>query len=201
MEQEKSFLREREEIRRIHKELREAMPKADVREMSRNICRQMVNAPWYRECSVIYGYYPLGNEVDCREFLKQAMADGKKAALPRMYPAAGECRMDFYEITSLEQVQEGRFHVMEPVTACRKSEEPRGVVLVPGVVFDRNGNRYGYGKGYYDRYFSRFPELVRVALAYENQMEPELVVLGTDVKMDVIYTESGVYETGGADIE
>lgn len=196
MEQGKSFLREREEIRRIHRELRAAMPETKVRELSKEICIQLAEAAWYRECNVIYGYYPLGNEVDCREFLEKALKEGKRVALPRMYAASGECLMDFYEITSLEQVEEGRFHVMEPVTACRKMEETHAVVLVPGVAFDRSGNRYGYGKGYYDRYFSRFPELVKVALAYEKQVEPALAALGTDVKMDAIYTEGGVYGTG-----
>lgn len=194
MEQEKSFLREREEIRRIHKERRAAMSETGVREMSSCICAALAKAPWYGECAVIYGYYPLGNEVDCREFLEKAFRDGKRVALPRMYEASEGCLMDFYEITSLKQVKEGRFHVMEPVTGCKKVEETHAVVLVPCVVFDRSGNRYGYGKGYYDRYFSRFPELIKVAPAYGNQMEQELVTFGTDVKMDYIYTECGNYE-------
>ena len=56
-------------------------------------------------------------------------------------------------------------------------------VLVPGVVFTPTGSRYGYGKGFYDRYFARFAKLNRYALAYENQLEPELEVLDTDIKI------------------
>ena len=67
------------------------------------------------------------------------------------------------------------------------------LVLVPGVVFDRFGNRYGYGKGYYDRYFARFPFLKRIALAYSEQLADEpLECLETDVKMQVIATEHDV---------
>ncbi len=70
-------------------------------------------------------------------------------------------------------------------------------MLVPGVVFDAQGGRYGYGKGYYDRYFARFPGLRRVAFAYENQMEPELDALKTDVRMERIYTEEAVFYIAG----
>ena len=67
------------------------------------------------------------------------------------------------------------------------------VVLVPGLVFDRKGNRYGYGGGYYDRYFARFPKLSRMAVAFEGQIEEQLAVLPTDVRMHRIYTEEREY--------
>lgn len=193
----KNSPKERQAIRQIHKARRAAMPKDMVQEMSRQICARLLETEWYRDCEIIYGYYPLGNEVDCRIFLEKALTDGKKVALPRVLPPSlgMEYRMDFYEILSMDQVAEGSFHVMEPEAGCRKIEEAKAVILVPGVVFDVAGNRYGYGKGYYDRYFSRFPELFKAALAYENQMEQELLVSDTDVKMDCIYTESCIYMT------
>lgn len=196
MERRKGSPEDRKQIRQKHKELRAAMSGAAVREKSRCICEKIVQTEWYQDCQVLYGYYPLENEVDCRMILEKALSDGKRVALPRMQSfATGEdCRMDFYEITSLEQVSEGGFHVMEPIETCPKVREERAAVLVPGVVFDSLGNRYGYGKGYYDRYFSRFPETFRVALAYENQMETKLWVSDTDVKMHRIYTEQSVYE-------
>ena len=190
----------RSECRNKHKELRRMMSAEEVAEKSACICAALEQAPWYVECSIIYGYYPLQNEVDCRSFLEQALADKKTVALPRMTEKLPEYagndgktskNMDFYRILSLAEVASGSFHVMEPVAACPKVTEEHAVVLVPGVVFGRDGNRYGYGKGYYDRYFARFPELYKVGLAYENQMEPELTVLDTDVCMNAICTEQG----------
>lgn len=197
MVQKKSFPSERTDIRQRHKRLRNQMTVNEVDEKSRCICKKLVDAAWYQQCGVIYGYYPLGKEVDCRPFLEQALSDGKRVALPRMaaYGEQTERSMDFYEVTSLNQVAEGGFHVMEPLAVCPLMKENQAVVLVPGVVFDKAGNRFGYGKGYYDRYFARFPELYKVALAYENQMETELKVLNTDVRMDCICTETGVYVT------
>lgn len=208
---------EKQELRQLHKEIRNRMSAAETAEKSALICRRLLESEWYRRVQLVFGYYPLGKEVDCLPFLKQALADGKRVALPR---TGRECAMDFFEITSLDQVEEGAFHVMEPKEECLKVEPKTGsfcqaehcreefgaqnfkkedfreVILVPGVVFDRAGNRYGYGMGYYDRYFARFPQIPRMALAYENQLEPELETLPTDVKMNRIYTENAVYEIG-----
>lgn len=207
---------EKREIRKVHMEIRNRMSAAESAGKSEIICRKLLESSWYQGVELVFGYYPLGREVDCLPFLKRALADGKRVALPR---TGRECAMDFFEIVSLDQVEEGAFHVMEPKAECPrvKPEGPqveekcfqvkpegsqvkpgtggyRQVMLVPGVVFDRAGNRYGYGKGYYDRYLSRFPQLPTMALAYENQMETELETLPTDVKMNRIYTEDTVYQ-------
>lgn len=191
---------EKQKLRSRHKEFRAKMRKFEVKNKSTEICSRFLNSSYYQEAKMIFGYYPLKNEVDCLPVLRQALSDGKIVALPR---TDTECRMDFFEITSLKQVDEGAFHVMEPKGDCqlvlpsKKTQENRSsaeeIVLVPGVVFDKKGNRYGYGKGYYDRYFARFPQIERIAFAYENQLEDEIETLVTDVKMHSVYTEQEVY--------
>lgn len=211
MEKESLSLKERGDIRCLHKKMRAQMTAEEVSQKSQSICEKLLDAPWYQCSKMIYGYYPLGNEVDCRNFLEQALGDGKRVALPRMLTAATGtvadkqdicvtdtpdeevCHMDFYEVTSLTQVAEGGFHVMEPIHTCPQVSLEDAIVLVPGVVFDCMGNRYGYGKGYYDRYFARFPKLHRIALAYENQMEYKLEILPTDIRMHDICTEKMLY--------
>lgn len=182
----------REAVRERHKAFRGAMTAEEVRAKSGKVCERLLASDWYEESRTIYGYYPLGKEVDPLPFLAQALRDGKTVALPVTNQA--DCRMEFRRITSLSQVAEGSFHVMEPEKACPLIQAEDAVVIVPGVVFDRTGNRYGYGRGYYDRYFARFPGVRRMALAYENQMEEQLVTLTTDVRMERIYTEGGIYD-------
>lgn len=199
----------RTDIRQRHKQLRAQMMPSEVRDKSKSICERLLKEVWYQECELIYGYYPLGNEVNCLAFLEQALSEGKRVALPRMWDGEKDSEtdkmmqnralmyayhMDFYEITSLEQVTEGGFHVMEPTAECPLLQESQAIVLVPGVVFDKSGNRYGYGKGYYDRYFARYKDLYKIALAYENQIEQTLSVLDTDVRMNCVCTEAGIYE-------
>ncbi|MBP3488011.1 MAG: 5-formyltetrahydrofolate cyclo-ligase [Roseburia sp.] len=183
--------RQREAVRKRHIALRGAMTAEEVRQKSGMVCARLLASDWYEESGTIYGYYPLGKEVDPLPFLAQALLDGKTVALPVSEKA--DCRMEFRRITSLSQVAEGNFHVMEPEKTCPLIQAEDAVVIVPGVVFDRTGNRYGYGRGYYDRYFARFPGLRRMALAYENQMEARLDVFKTDVRMEHIYTEKTIY--------
>lgn len=178
------------DVREHHRKLRDAMTEEEVQTKSRIICGQLLSSGWYEEADTIYGYYPLKKEVNCLPFLAQALCDGKTVALPVSYKE--DCRMEFFQVTSLSQVAEGSFHVMEPIEGCPLLQAEAAVAIVPGVVFDRAGNRYGYGKGYYDRYFARFPGVRRVAAAYENQLEERLVTLETDVGMDCIYTEGGI---------
>lgn len=177
--------------RKLHIEQRNAMMAQEVAAFSRAICEKLAESDWYQTAEIIYGYYPLGNEADCRMFLEKALAEKKRVALPR---TREDCAMDFYEIHSLKEVKEGAFHVMEPTDDCPLIKEQDAVVLVPGAVFDKSGNRYGYGKGFYDRYFERFPKLKRYALAYEHQFEEQLETLETDIKMHRIYTEKKCYQ-------
>lgn len=186
---EEQLAEERAALRKRHRVLRAAMTQREVEKKSRAICQRLLQTDWYPSCRIIYGYYPLGKEADCRAFLEQALAAGRRVALPRMGDGA---RMDFYEISSLEQVAEGVFHVMEPLPDCEMMQTADAVVLVPGVVFDHSGGRYGYGKGCYDRYFARFPGLTRVGIAYENQMEPHLTQTATDVRMHAVVTEERI---------
>jgi len=175
------------------------LSKEQVVEKSHAICKQVLESEEYKNAGTIFSYYPLGNEVNCIPLIKQALTDGKRVVLPR---TGCDYRMDFYEIKGLDDVEEGNFHVMEPKNGCKqflpgqKADKGRAggmLMLVPGVVFDRLGNRYGYGKGYYDRYFVRFPYLKRIALAYSEQLSDEpLECLETDVKMQVIVTETEV---------
>ena len=181
------------------------LPQEEVQEKSRKICERLAASDWYHNSAVIYGYYPLGAEADCLPFLAQALSDGKTVALPvtskeRLQRDCGQVkrmqdthRMEFYRIRELSRVREGAFHVMEPDESCKRIGEEDAVVLVPGLVFDRKGNRYGYGGGYYDRYFARFPKLSRMAVAFEGQIEEQLAVLPTDVRMHRIYTEEREY--------
>jgi len=170
---------------------------------SQAICSQVLAGADYKDAEIIFGYYPLGNEVNCLPILTQALKEGKRVVLPR---CASDCQMDFYEIHSLDDVEDGSFHVMEPKDTCScvlpdicdinagtDCGNACAVVLVPGVVFDRQGNRYGYGKGYYDRYFARFPHLKRMALAYAEQLSKEpLECLETDVRMHIIAAEEEI---------
>lgn len=175
--------------RNMHLKIRNAMTPEEVEEKSREMVRMLLASEWYRRAADVFVYSPIGKEVDCRGLMEQAWRDGKRVAFPRV---ESENRMNFYYADGYEDLAEGSFHVAEPKTGCSQAVPDSQPVLVPGSVFDRYGNRYGYGKGYYDRFFARYPKLKRIGLCFENQVEEEIPAGEYDVKMHVIYTERGI---------
>ena len=90
---------------------------------------------------------------------------------------------------------EGPYGIPEPPRLPGRPARVDGfdLVLVPGVAFDRKGNRLGQGLGYYDRFLARLPgDVLRVGLAYSDQVVPEVPVDEWDVPLHALATEEGV---------
>lgn len=175
------------QMRRHHLQCRDRMSGEEIQRLSGRIAAQIRENLWGLMENV-YGYYPLKSEVSLTEVYQYLLGRGVSLAFPRVNGS----EMDFYQVASLEDLEEGSFHVMEPKMFCRKVEWKEAVCFVPGAVFDREGGRFGYGKGFYDRYFARYPQILRVGIAYEHQMEEKLPKEKWDIPMDYIVTEQGI---------
>ena len=138
----------------------------------------------------VYGYYPFGAEVSLIRLYVWLLEEEITVAFPKV---SGDT-MEFYRIASMEEFEKGAFGIYEPAADCMPAGFHEAVCLVPGSVFDRMGNRYGYGKGYYDRYFLRHPNLYRVGIAYEMQVKDRILAEEHDVNMQALATETGIYK-------
>ena len=177
---------EKKAIRNEILAIREALSKEEVQKKSQIICEQLMKMSCFEYAKWIYGYMPIRNEVNICPFLEYLMKKGKKIALPRVNGDS----MEFYQITSFEDLEEGSFHIPEPKKECPKAEAG-GFILIPGVAFDREGGRIGYGKGYYDKYFSSHNQaLIKIGIAYTIQLIEIVPTTPTDVKLDgLVYDE------------
>lgn len=126
------------------------------------------------------------NEVDLTWFVNQMWQMGKQVAFPL---CRGES-MDFFEVTSYDQLESGAFGILEP-KGLKQPIVPNAstLVCVPGIAFSDDGNRIGMGRGYYDRYFQRYPFVYKIGLAYEFQLCPPWTPDYCDIGMDRIITE------------
>ena len=131
------------------------------------------------------------NEVRTSGIIEDAWKNGKTVAVPKVH---GEI-MKFYQIDSYEQLEEGCFGIPEPKVGCLEVVDvpQNSIVIMPGVAFDTQGNRIGYGKGYYDKYFSKYPKVYKIAIAFSLQIVPEILADRFDIKADCVITE----KTGG----
>ena len=155
--------------------------------MSKPVCEHILTSNFYCQSQYIYAYYPLGNEVDIRPVIEKAWKDGKHVAFPKVFGK----QMTYFEVSGFEQLHPGTFHVMEPEETLPVEWE-KALVLTPGVAFDRDRNRMGYGGGYYDRYFEKKTGCIMLAVAYELQMAEKIPVGQYDRVLDGVVTEHGM---------
>ena len=134
------------------------------------------------EAQTIVAYYPLPDEVDVRQLLDVWIAEGKTVFLPKV---TGEDTMQLRRYTGRDSLQEGAFHILEPMGELMTDEVSVDVVLVPGVAFDAEGHRLGRGRGYYDR-FLRTCKARTIGVCFDFQKVDEVPVDAFDITIDEV---------------
>ncbi len=145
------------ELREKYKNLRREMPPEEKERIDSKIERRVVNLWAFRESKVIIAYISKKIEVDTSYIIETAFSLGKKVAVPRCVEGTRE--MEFFLINSRNDLEKGSYGLLEPVPErCEKlTDFSDSLCIVPAIAFDMSGYRLGFGKGYYDRFLSRFP--------------------------------------------
>ena len=173
---------DKKELRRYIREKKRAMTEAEIEEKSRRLGELFLATEAYRNADTIYGYLPYNQEVRTVPMLEQALRDGKRVAVPKCY---GD-EMRFIYLTDLTRVEKGYAGIPEPVEDGPVAQDRTALVLMPGLAFDREGHRIGYGGGFYDKYLSAEPGHPTLALCYDFQMLPELETEEFDIPVDCV---------------
>ena len=170
------------ELRRTIRQMKRAMTEEEIVKRSADLAEQFLASEAYKKASVIYGYLPYNQEVRTVPMLEQALKDGKKVAVPKVY---GDT-MKFIYLDDLQAVELGYAGIPEPVADGPVAEDKDALVLMPGLAFDKEGHRIGYGGGFYDKFLSAEPEQCTVALCYAFQMQEHLETEEFDIPVDVV---------------
>lgn len=172
----------KKELRNQIRQQKRAMTPALIEEKSRILGRLLAQSELYRKADTIYGYLPYNQEVRTVPMLQQAMADGKRVAVPKVY---GD-EMRFIYLTDLTAVETGYAGIPEPVADGPVAQDRAALVLMPGLAFDREGHRIGYGGGFYDKFLQQEPNHPTLALCYDFQMLPSLETEEHDIPVDCV---------------
>ncbi|MFL7797564.1 5-formyltetrahydrofolate cyclo-ligase [Clostridium chauvoei] len=158
-------------------------------EKDNNILSKLLNTELYKNSTNIFTYISYGSEVDTKELINKSLKNGKKIFVPKTIKESRE--MKAINITSLENLTKDKYGILEPISFDKNIDKNKlDLIIMPGSVFDSNGNRIGYGGGYYDRYLlDIYKENNKVALAYDFQVKDNLLVDEHDIKVDYIITE------------
>ena len=96
--------------------------------------------------------------------------------------------MNLVHLTTIEDLAPGHFGILEPTGTTYYNEEV-DLVITPSIVFDKNGYRLGYGKGYYDKYFATNKHKTSIGLSYDKLLQEKIPTDKYDEKVDIIITE------------
>jgi 5-formyltetrahydrofolate cyclo-ligase len=156
------------------------------------IFENLVSSPEFSACSLLLTYVSVGNEPDTRATINFALKSGRAVAVPRCLTSKDE--LEFYIIDKLESLKCGSFGLYEPEPESDKRIEKTagGLCLLPGLCFDKNGGRLGYGRGYYDRFLIGFCG-VAAGLCLSPLLSGESLPCGPfDRPVELIVTDNGI---------
>jgi 5-formyltetrahydrofolate cyclo-ligase len=187
--------RRKEQLRQQARQSRRQQTDRDA--LSEAIHQRILALPQYATARAVMCYVDFRSEVHTHSLLERMHRDGKRVAVPYCVDSI----LALFALESLADLVPGTMGILEPRAELRQAAQRNvaagelDLVLVPGLAFDRQCGRIGYGKGYYDRLL----HLVRadttlVGLAFDCQVVAEVPLLPYDVRMDRIATPTAVYE-------
>ena len=185
----------KQEFRQEGKNRRAQLPEQMRKEYSDSIREYVCSSSVYQSAQRILVYSSYREEVETDGLILQALRDGKLVFCPKTVIAGNNRRLDFYQIFSLQDLQNGFRGIREPEVRkeLRYLESAvSDLILMPGCALDREGRRLGYGGGFYDRFLESHPGPVKMALCFSCQILEQLPEEPTDIRPEYLVTENGI---------
>jgi len=184
---------EKEEIRKRILSLRDSQTEEEMRSKSELIQKRLFNLPEFKKAKTIMFYVAMGSEVRTEQMIKQALKQGKRVVVP--ISDVKKRKLILSELKDFDELKPGTFNILEPKKEFIRpvSAEEIDLVIVPGIAFDKKGNRIGYGMGFYDKFLTSLKKRIPVVgLAYELQIVDAIPVDDKDVTVNKVITEKEV---------
>ncbi len=187
-------------IRKQKLALRNNIPEEQRILWSMDIINHLQTNPLYLNNNTIFLYSSYKSEVDTNFLIQHALQKNKRVFCPKVH----DDEMEFYQIYSPDDLISGYKGIKEP-SAAENTIYPKNtlsdesvLIILPLAAFNKNCQRIGYGKGYYDKYLSKLTgSFYTIGLAYDIQFEPDFTADEFDYPLDYIITEKKIYFKGG----
>lgn len=194
----------KQELRNNKIQIRDSLTTAERKMKSQSITSYILSCEEFQNADLYLLFSSFRSEVHTSELLQQAILSQKPVYLPKVIKK----EMRFYQIESAEELEMGYQGIPEPKEEKHREFVPlqnqKLFVLVPGVVFDPEGGRIGYGGGFYDKFLQKLEQMIpsenlcKLAVAYQCQMvdKGQIPIESYDRKPDFIVTEDRIYQIG-----
>lgn len=173
------------EFRRFFLNLRREMEDDCIKENSEKIMANLIASDLYKNSQSIFVYVSKNKEVNTKEFIKKAMADGKKIYVPKIH----DKKMFAAKLNDLGELETGTFDI--PTSKSLDFIKNPDLTICPGLSFDDDKNRLGYGGGFYDKFLGE-NETIKIGLMISDFRSIKIPDDPWDIKMDYIITEEEI---------
>ena len=173
----------KENIRRQFLEKRDGLSADWIEIASKQIRKNLGKVEQYKKAQTIACYHSTGSEVRTHEIMQEILSHGKTLALPRVR----DDNLVFCNVKKFEDLEKGEFGIMEPKQYCGMVDK-FDLIIVPAVAMTRNGQRLGYGCGFYDKFLAG-KNIPTIALAFSKSIAKSIPHEESDVTIDIIVTE------------
>lgn len=178
----------KKKLRQAYRSIREGMGAQEKAAFDRDIQNRLLASELYQKARSLLCFVSTPIEVETRELILRAWADGKQVAVPKCLDRSGN--MEFFRIQSFDELSPGEYALLEPdpQKAPVFADYRGSLCILPAFAFDRDGYRLGFGKGYYDRFLHRYTGC-KVGVCYNSCMATALPHGRYDVPADYIVTQ------------
>lgn len=182
-------MKEKQDLRKIMRDKRKSLSPDYCQKADERILCLLKSTDSYRNSRFLFSYVSMEEEVDTRNLIAEALQEGKRVAVPRCQEG-GE--MEALEIKSFQDLEPGRFHILEPKRNCKPvNPECLDLCVIPCLSCSRQGVRLGQGGGYYDRFLPK-TKAGRIVLCREQMICQKIPREPHDCLIPMLITENGV---------
>ncbi|SJZ72721.1 5-formyltetrahydrofolate cyclo-ligase [Selenihalanaerobacter shriftii] len=184
----------KQDQRKMVLDYRQRLNDGELLKKSMEIKKKLFELEEFESAEVIMFYVDFRNEVKTEFMIKEALKLDKRVLIP--ISQVEDRSLLLSELKNYDQeLEEGTYGILEPKEEYIRpvDYEELDLAIVPGVAFDEDCNRLGYGGGYYDRFAAKVsPEASRIALAFEIQIIDDVIIGEYDLPVDKVVTEKRV---------
>ena len=178
----------KKEKRALYRKKRRDIPKEQKEMLDRILFEKFVSLKEFCNADIILAYYPVNEEINTIPIIEYALSQKKRVAFP--VSSKADHTLTFRFVSSLEELECGAYSIPEPPECAEIFNNESGALcIVPGLIFDRAGNRLGYGKGFYDRFLSGFNGDA-VGLCYTDFLLDSLPIDKNDRTVDIVLSDT-----------
>lgn len=183
---------EKKQYRNIYIKNRQSIAPEKRRQFSKETLDHLLKSNFYKEARSIFTFVSMVDEIETRKWIPKFLEDGKEVYIP--FTQKGDVNMYMTQIFSLEETQEDYMGILQvpPTLLEERKKDQVDLVLVPGLAFDNQGYRMGYGGGFYDRFLAKAMHKWAMGVGFAQQRVDSVIKIDTDLPVQGYFCQKGL---------